>query len=148
MLIAQMYWSMAFRCCSNYIFILDITPGFNRLHKDNCMTKRKTFEFWDLVRLILENLTVQFAIVVLPLTTRSALSFASYLVYSMSQYILPTLWVLFYRLLHSCQYFLMHCLIASFMGPTWVPSGADRTQVGPMLPPWTLLSGLVLRTLP
>ena len=24
-------------------------------------------------------------------------------------------------------------LIASFMGPTWGPSGADRTQVGPML---------------
>ena len=26
------------------------------------------------------------------------------------------------------------------MGPTWGPSGADRTQVGPMLAPWTLLS--------
>ena len=33
-------------------------------------------------------------------------------------------------------------LIARFMGPTWGPSGADRTQVGPMLAPWTLLSGL------
>ena len=33
-------------------------------------------------------------------------------------------------------------LIAWFMGPTWGPSGADRTQVGPMLTPWTLLSGL------
>ena len=32
-------------------------------------------------------------------------------------------------------------LIASFMGPTWGPSGADRTRVGPMLAPWTLLSG-------
>ena len=32
-------------------------------------------------------------------------------------------------------------LIARFMGPTWRPSGADRTQVGPMLAPWTLLSG-------
>ena len=31
-------------------------------------------------------------------------------------------------------------LIARFMGPTWGPSGADRTQVGPMLAPWTLLS--------
>ena len=30
---------------------------------------------------------------------------------------------------------------ARFMGPTWGPSGADRTQVGPMLAPWTLLSG-------
>ena len=32
-------------------------------------------------------------------------------------------------------------LIARFMGPTWGTSGADRTQVGPMLAPWTLLSG-------
>ena len=28
------------------------------------------------------------------------------------------------------------------MGPAWGPSGADRTQVGPMLAPWTLLSGM------
>ena len=34
-------------------------------------------------------------------------------------------------------------LIARFMGPTWGPSGADRTQVGPMLASWTLLSGSV-----
>ena len=33
-------------------------------------------------------------------------------------------------------------LIAMFMGPTCGPSGADRTQVGPMTAPWTLLSGL------
>ena len=33
-------------------------------------------------------------------------------------------------------------LIARFMGPTWGSSGADRTQVDPMLAPWTLLSGL------
>ena len=32
-------------------------------------------------------------------------------------------------------------LIARFMGPTWDPSGANRTQVGPMLAPWTFLSG-------
>ena len=32
-------------------------------------------------------------------------------------------------------------LKARFMGPTWGPSGADRTQVGPMLSPWTLLYG-------
>ena len=31
--------------------------------------------------------------------------------------------------------------IAKSMGPTWGPSGADRTQMGPMLAPWTLLSG-------
>ena len=27
-------------------------------------------------------------------------------------------------------------------GPTWGPSGVDSTQVGPMLAPWTLLSGV------
>ena len=31
--------------------------------------------------------------------------------------------------------------IARFMGPTLGPSGTDRTLVGPMLAPWTLLSG-------
>ena len=30
-------------------------------------------------------------------------------------------------------------LKARFLGPTWGPSGADRTQVGPMLAPGTLL---------
>ena len=33
-------------------------------------------------------------------------------------------------------------LIARFMWPTWGPSAADRTQMGPMLVPWTLLSGV------
>ena len=32
-------------------------------------------------------------------------------------------------------------LTARFMVSTWGPSGAKRTQVGPMLAPWTLLSG-------
>ena len=32
-------------------------------------------------------------------------------------------------------------LITRFMGPTWGPSGADRPRVGPMLSPWSLLSG-------
>ena len=35
-------------------------------------------------------------------------------------------------------------LIARFMGPIWRPSGADRTQMDPMLAPWTLLSATVL----
>ena len=33
-------------------------------------------------------------------------------------------------------------LKAMFMGPTWGPPGAEGTQMGPMLAPWTLLSGL------
>ena len=35
---------------------------------------------------------------------------------------------------------ILYNLTARFMGPTWGPPGADRTQVGPMLAPWTLLS--------
>ena len=31
--------------------------------------------------------------------------------------------------------------IAKFMGPTWGPPGSYRPQMGPMLAPWTLLSG-------
>ena len=33
--------------------------------------------------------------------------------------------------------------IAKSMGPIWGPPGADRTQVGPMLASWTLLSGMI-----
>ena len=36
----------------------------------------------------------------------------------------------------------MLSLISRFMGPIWGPSGADRTHVGPMWAPWTLLSGM------
>ena len=42
-------WSIACRHCSNYIFILNLTPGFNGLDKDNCKTRQETFSFWDLV---------------------------------------------------------------------------------------------------
>ena len=41
---------------TNYIFILDLTPGFVGLGKDNNKTRRETFKFGDLVRLILEIL--------------------------------------------------------------------------------------------
>ena len=36
--------------------------------------------------------------------------------------------------------------IARFMGPTRGPSGSCRPQIGPMLAPWTLLSGMALIT--
>ena len=48
-------------------------------------------------------------------------------------------------------YLTYHCsdhivsLIARFLGTTWGPAGADRTQVGPMLAQWTLLSGIILQ---
>ena len=34
-------------------------------------------------------------------------------------------------------------LIAKFMGPTWVPHGSDRAQVGSMLATWALLFGVM-----
>ena len=48
-------WSIACRRCSNYIFILDLTPGFKGWGKDNYRMRRETFKFWDLVPLILET---------------------------------------------------------------------------------------------
>ena len=47
---------VACRRYSNYIFILDLTPGFTGLGEDNCTTRRETSKFGDLVRLILEIL--------------------------------------------------------------------------------------------
>ena len=46
----------------------------------------------------------------------------------------------------SCRLWLMsvmNILIAKFMGPTWGPPGSCWPQMGPMLAPWTLLSGYV-----
>ena len=53
------------------------------------------------------------------------------------------LWGLFW----VCTQPMRDVTIAMFMGPTWGPSGADRTQVGLMLAPWTLLSGNVTSSL-
>ena len=41
--------------------------------------------------------------------------------------------------------FLSSPQIARFLRPTWGAPGADRTQVGPMLAPWTLLLGVVAK---
>ena len=35
--------------------------------------------------------------------------------------------------------------VAKFMGPSWGSPGTYRPQMGPMLAPWTLLSGIVRR---
>ena len=37
----------------------------------------------------------------------------------------------------------IHSLMAGFRGPTWGPYGVDRTKAGPMVAPWTLLSGFI-----
>ena len=57
-------WSIACRCCSNYIFILDLTLFFNGLDKDNCETRWERFIFLDLVRLVLDVLRYVDGIVV------------------------------------------------------------------------------------
>ena len=46
--------SYASRCCSNYIFIIYLTTGFNWMCKGTCKTGRETFRFWNLMRLILQ----------------------------------------------------------------------------------------------
>ena len=46
--------SIAYRRYFNNIFILNWTPGFNGLYKDDCQTRQETFRFYDLVRLALE----------------------------------------------------------------------------------------------
>ena len=43
--------------------------------------------------------------------------------------------------------FLTTIQIAKFMGPTWGPPGSCRSQMGPMLAPWALLSGYLNITL-
>ena len=50
-----------------------------------------------------------------------------------------------YKLIMSSQDFdakSKHSQIAKFLGPTWGPHGSCRPQVGPILAPWILLSGL------
>ena len=47
-------WSIVYRRCPHYIFILDFTPGFDGLVKANCKTRRETFKFWNLMRLLIE----------------------------------------------------------------------------------------------
>ena len=49
-------WSIAGRRCSNYIFVLDLTPSFNGLGNDNRETRRKSSKFLDLLRRILNTL--------------------------------------------------------------------------------------------
>ena len=51
-------WSIACLCCSNYIFIINLTPDFNGLGKDTYKMRQETFKFWDLVHVILRGLKV------------------------------------------------------------------------------------------
>ena len=50
-------------------------------------------------------------------------------------------------ILHNTLYHLgiIRSQIAKLMGPIWGASGSCRPQMGPMLAPWTLLSGVYLK---
>ena len=43
---------------------------------------------------------------------------------------------------HGLLVMLVLSQIAKLMGPTWGPPGSCRPQMGPILAPWTLLSGM------
>ena len=54
-------------------------------------------------------------------------------------------WVLVIKNRWICHaYIIPISQIAKFMGPTWGPPGSCRPQIGPMLAPWTLLSGMLM----
>ena len=61
--------------------------------------------------------------------------------HSFAFWILMSYIVMKLKSLDCCANLWITTLVARFMGPTWGPSGADRTQLGPMLAPWTFLSG-------
>ena len=51
--------------------------------------------------------------------------------------------VVFFRLgTVFCYHLSLSSQIARFMGSTWGPPGSCRPQMGPMMAPWTLLSGI------
>ena len=69
-------WSSACRHCSNYIFIFDLTSGFNWLARDKWKTRRETFKFGDMCGLDkgFHNSNVQYC---LPSVTANAVSIST-----------------------------------------------------------------------
>ena len=51
-------WSIACRRCSNYIFILNVTLGFNGLGRYNCKTRRESFKVLGLGAPYIRDFTV------------------------------------------------------------------------------------------
>ena len=45
----------------------------------------------------------------------------------------------------ACEGMIMTPQTAKFMGLTWGPAGSCRSQMGPMLAPWTLRAGTILQ---
>ena len=56
-----------------------------------------------------------------------------------------SLWIVAVKKTWSNMSNLSTSQLKRFMGPTLGPPGADRTQMGPMLAPWTLLLGLLYK---
>ena len=77
---------MAYWHCSNYIFILNLTPCFNGLAKDNYKMRWKTFKCWDLVYLKYQSFYGNFI-------------FSFRLLFSMVQYSPGITWPISYKLL-------------------------------------------------
>ena len=53
-------WSISSRHCSSYIFVLDLTPGFNGLGKNICKTRRGSFKFLGLGATYIRDFRVVF----------------------------------------------------------------------------------------
>ena len=81
---------------------------------------------------------------------RLSITYKTLVIYCLIGYIIlykihdTILWQGHENAMYSSTYY---ALITRFIGPTWGPSGADRTQVGSMLAPWTLLSGCIITTI-
>ena len=76
---------------------------------------------------------------------KSFLLITIYMKTKLSVFLYDIIWIAmrFYRdsLLTLVFSLVFWAQIAKFMGPTWGPPGSCRPQMGPMLAPWTLLSG-------
>ena len=83
-------WSIACRRCSNCIFILDLKLGFNGLDKDNCRSRRETFKFGDLVRLISGVWRYYHSLLPLSISYESCHSFPLYAIYAMTACMIHT----------------------------------------------------------
>ena len=67
------------------------------------------------------------------------------LVTRVSHYTIASMVINFLRREKNNSHPVVYSQITKFMGPTWGPPGSCRPQMGPMLAPWTLLAGFVLK---
>ena len=128
-------WSNACRRCSNYIFILHLTLGFNILRKDNCKPRWETFKFWDLVQLILEN--VRYVHFVLDCTVSTVLKIyvtwcrkhchSSLLGTILSHYCCHSVLIYWCCMMGRHTEFMCTHNYFGILNDRWVPLSSDRT---------------------